>query len=216
MARKVSSIPPSTPPDTAVDGDSKVVQLFDPAKTDPMVLAVIASRASAERLREMVARLEVSRRPEQSVSFDHDAPRVLSPVTVRTLTTEQRAEGGKRGTEALTRYIAAEENRLATLRSMLVVAQNTGETIFFEGDSKWVSALFTLESAVHCSDCGHIDETHDAMIDDLRAMSGHLVSVSGGSATDSGAFRPIRLEYARAMIEDYGAADAESLARVTG
>lgn len=205
MACKGSSIPPSTPADTKVDGGSKVVQLFDPAKTDPMVLAAISCRGAAERLRKMAARVQELQRPEQSMSGAHATPHVWPAVAVRTLTDTERADARRRATDALARYVAGEKKRLVGLRSMLAIAQSSENFNEGEADRDWDDSLAALDRKIHCASCGENDEVEKTMLDDLRAMSGRLVYASGGDATDD--YIPMDIAWACDIIDQFGAAN---------
>ena len=123
-----------------------------------------------------------------------NAPHEWPPVAVRPLTPQERAGARRRATEALTQYVAAEEQRLVRLRSMLAIAQSSEHFVRGEGDREWDDTLAALDRRIHCVGCGEFDESEKAMLDDLRGMSGRLVYAKGGSAD-------VAREDVKAMLE---------------
>ena len=145
-----------------------------------------------------------------------NAPHEWPPVAVRPLTPQERAGARRRATEALTQYVAAEEQELASLRAMLDAA-NAGDDELAD-DRAWDDGLALIDKAIHCAGCGEVHEAHEAMVEDLRAMSGRLVYASGGSYITSGKFAKVPIEWARTMIGEHGADNeaAQSIVRASG
>lgn len=134
-----------------------------------------------------------------------NAPHEWPPVAVRPLTPQERAGARRRATEALTQYVAAEEQRLVRLRSMLAIAQSSEHFVRGEADRDWDDWLAALDRKIHCAGCGEHVEVEKTMLDDLRAMSGRLVYASGGDATDD--YIPMEIAWARDIIDQFGAAN---------
>ena len=102
-------------------------------------------------------------------------------------------------------YVAAEEQRLVRLRSMLAIAQSSEHFVKGEGDREWDDTLAALDRRIHCVGCGEFDESEKAMLDDLRGMSGRLVFASGGDVTEE--FIPMEIAWVRDIIGKFGAAN---------